>query len=512
MPASVDNLPEILFSRRDQVAESRRVLRLAADQVVRQIVPGIYTSNLTSPLENIVVRKWTQLVAYLVPNALVSHRSAFDGGPRNGTVVVSSPDTRRKIELPGLVIDVVPGAPALEDGDVEDLKFVDLHISSPARRYLENLTRGRGWAPRVLTPSEIEAALEQVINVRGTTGLNQLRDQARQIAPALGLMQEAERLDRLIGAVQGTRKSTLATASSVARSRGNPYDASRVDLFTTLFEDLNKRTFPVLPETTATPAAKDNFAFFEAYFSNYIEGTEFTVEEAESIVFKGVIIPNRDADSHDVLGTYEAATRSPWRDRPPPHIDSFLEWLRMTHALIMERRPTALPGQWKTRLNQAGSMIFVIPELVPGTLREGFARLTALTDPLARALMMMIIVSEVHPFVDGNGRTARLAMNSILSAAGRCRIIVPTISRGNYLQSLKAFSAYKHMDPYIRVMSGLNQWSASFDYTRSVAALTDEFRRIGVFEDEATLNFAALLAPQMGAGDDEEAPLRPTHG
>ena len=504
MAPSVDTLPEILFSRRDQVAESRRVLRLAADKVVRRIVPGVYTSNLTSPLENVVLRKWTQLVAHLVPDALVSHRSAFDGGPRNGVLVVSSPDTRRKIELPGLVIDVVPGAPALTDGDVDDLKFVELHISGPARRYLENLTRGRGWAPRVLSPSEMETTLEQVANVRGATGLNQLRDQACQIAPALGLEREAERLDRLIGTLQGTRKSTLATATSVARSRGNPYDANRVDLFTTLFEELNKRTFPVIPEATSTPAAKDNFGFFEAYFSNYIEGTEFTVEEAESIVFKGVIIPNRDADSHDVLGTYEAATRSPWRDRLPADVDSFLEWLRLTHALIMERRPAALPGQWKTRLNQAGSTIFVIPDLVVGTLREGFSRLTALADPLARALMMMIIVSEVHPFADGNGRTARLAMNSILSAEGRCRIIVPTISRGNYLQSLKAFSAYKHVDPYIRVMSGLNQWSAGFDYTRSVAALTERFRRIGVFEDEAELNLAAMLAPPLDEDERED--------
>ena len=126
--------------------------------------------------------------------------------------------------------------------------------------------------------------------------------------------------------------------------------------------------------------------------------------------------------------------------------------------------------------------------------------------------MMMIIVSEVHPFTDGNGRTARLAMNSILSAAGRCRIIVPTISRSNYLQSLKAFSAYKHTDPYIRVMSGLNQWSASFDYSLSVRALTDEFRRIGVFEDEAKLNLAAMLAPQINEVDYEEAPLRPIGG
>jgi hypothetical protein len=33
------------------------------------------------------------------------------------------------------------------------------------------------------------------------------------------------------------------------------------------------------------PSAKRAFAFFEAYFSNFIEGTEFEAEEAEEIVF-----------------------------------------------------------------------------------------------------------------------------------------------------------------------------------------------------------------------------------
>ena len=71
----------------------------------------------------------------------------------------------------------------------------------------------------------------------------------------------------------------------------------------------------------------------------------------------------------------------------------------------------------------------MLPELVPGTLREAFERILALIDPVARALMTLFVVSAVHPFVDGNGRTARLAMNCVLSAAGLSRIIVPTVYR-----------------------------------------------------------------------------------
>ena len=42
-----------------------------------------------------------------------------------------------------------------------------------------------------------------------------------------------------------------------------------------------------------TGVAREDFAFFEAYFSNYIEGTTFEVAEAESIIFQGRIIEDR---------------------------------------------------------------------------------------------------------------------------------------------------------------------------------------------------------------------------
>ena len=109
---------------------------------------------------------------------------------------------------------------------------------------------------------------------------------------------------------------------------------------------------------------------------------------------------------------------------------------RADHAAAPRDAPRAM----ERSREPAGWTQFVLSELVPGTLREGFARLTAFSEPVARALMIMIIVSEVHPFMDGNGRTARLATNSTLSAANRCRIIVPTSSRSDYLMSLKALS------------------------------------------------------------------------
>lgn len=53
----------------------------------------------------------------------------------------------------------------------------------------------------------------------------------------------------------------------------------------------------------AKPTDGPALAFFEAYFSNFIEGAEFAVDEAADIVFRSHIPAGRTADGHDVLGT-----------------------------------------------------------------------------------------------------------------------------------------------------------------------------------------------------------------
>jgi hypothetical protein len=61
----------------------------------------------------------------------------------------------------------------------------------------------------------------------------------------------------------------------------------------------NRSSLTELADPAPSGVARENFASFEAYFSNYIEGTTFTVEEAEDIVSNGQIVENRsEALSH----------------------------------------------------------------------------------------------------------------------------------------------------------------------------------------------------------------------
>jgi Fic family protein len=189
--------------------------------------------------------------------------------------------------------------------------------------------------------------------------------------------------------------------------------------------------------------------------------------------------------------------RAPWRDQPASTADDFLGWLKNVNALVMQSRLDKNPGEWKNQNNQAGSTLFVSHEFVQGTLREGFERIRALEDPLARALMTMFVISEVHPFKDGNGRTARLAMNCVLSAAGRSRIIVPTVYREDYLLPLKSLSNHADATPYIRAMTRIQAWTAAFDYTRPRHELHQALKQCNAFKED--LRNYRLVFPETKA-------------
>ncbi|MGI8824377.1 MAG: Fic family protein [Chloroflexota bacterium] len=160
--------------------------------------------------------------------------------------------------------------------------------------------------------------------------------------------------------------------------------------------------------------------FFEAYFSNFIEGTEFGVEEARRIAVEGEVPVSRPEDAHDVAATFRIASDSVMHSATPASGAELLKLLREQHGVLMAARPDKRPGEFKEGQNYAGGYAFVSPELPLGTLRRGFDCFAHITDPFQRAVALMLLITECHPFDDGNGRVARLIANGALSRAGRC--------------------------------------------------------------------------------------------
>jgi fido (protein-threonine AMPylation protein) len=360
----------------------------------------------------------------------------------------------------------------------------NLYCMSTPRALLENMrpTRARSGAAPTLKRDEIEAWLERFLRNSGKERLNSLRDQIKALAPKLKLEKAGVELNAIIGTLLGTQNTKLSAPAAKARARGTSFDPKRVALFEKLHEAL--RRFPPEPARLWQPAGRAavNQAFFEAYFSNFIEGTEFAVEEARAIVFDGVIPPNRPADAHDVIGTFRLVSDLEEMKRLPKNADIFLDLLRQRHGTIMEGRPEKSPGEFKERPNQVGGFVFVSPEDVHGTLVEGFRIYQRISEPLHRAIFMMFLVSEVHPFADGNGRVARVMMNAELVAAEQVRVLIPIVYRSNYISALRALSANAWPEPIIKTLTFAQRYVAAIPWekmeqARSVMTLTNAFVR-----------------------------------
>ena len=370
----------ITGSKRPDVA--KLLARLKREGRVVRLAPRIYTTNLTDTAENIVRRNLWTIVGRLWPGSRLCHRTALEYAPHDGHVFLAYKYTR-KVILPGITIHFLstPGTLA------SDYPFIEgLGVSSRARALLENLEpdRTQGGVDKCLGVEAVEELLDAEFSAGGEAALNKLRDEARAISDAVGHAFEFARLDRMIGALLSTRPAdVLKSQVAIARAAGEPFDSSRIELFGTLLERLGRMEFPDYPDVNVSDSAFATFAFFESYFSNYIEGTEFELEEARHIVETGIAIPTRDADSHDVLGTYAVASNRREMSRCAASPDEFLELLRERHRLILAGRPSSAPGMFmmNAELTTAGQAKVLVPTVFRPDYIGALRRLSRNGDP-----------------------------------------------------------------------------------------------------------------------------------
>lgn len=466
-------------------AEIRAAQRRLRESALRRIAPGVVTSLSEENWPALIARERIRLLAALYPKAVIGPRSAFHGGgPVEGVMYLTYTYTKR-VELPGLTVQLLDGhGPAQGDAPMMGR---ELYFPSTPRVLLENLAVSRGKVKKSVGRAAVEQRLIETCEARGEDALNNIRDQARALAPTLGLERELDILDALIGGILGTREAEMSTAVGKAMTASIPYDANRLALFEKLAEVLRATPLGQPEAVVKSEQSRAHFAFLESYFSNFIEGTEFDVREARGFVLEGKPITERPKDSHDIIGVFRQALNPGWANQTLSYGEPVLNQLRERHADQMKERPEIGPGEFKTIANRAGNTEFVVPRLARGTLVEGSKLLPTVPAGTARALMAMFLVSEVHPFTDGNGRLARLVMNAELSVVDSCRIIVPTLFREEYLDCLRVLTRDGNPKPFLDAMQWIHKWTASFDYEDLDKAIA-EMKACNAFEKSRTLH------------------------
>ena len=480
-PINKGNLPEIMVTNGDK-RYANYLSGLSKKGVVRKIAPKIYTSNLTEPAEVVVRRNLFMILGMLFPNAVVSHRSAFEMRPTESGDFFLTYKYSKNIKLPGVLIHLMDGPESMPD----DTEFMGrLFIACPERAFMENLQVAyyKKDTIKCLPQSDIETRLEKVIRVNGEVALNAIRDKARELSEPLGMVEEFSKLDKIIGALLATKDAAVLTSPlAMARVFGEPYDPQRYGLFQTLFSALSADVFPSFPESNITSQAYRVFAFFESFFSNYIEGTELTIEDAKLIIETDRPLLAKNEDSHDMLGTFHIVSDRQEMSIVPTTPDELIDILQSRHRKMLSARPGKHPGLFKMQNNRVGNSFFVDCELVRGTLNKGFEFYHALRSPYAKALFMLFMVSEIHPFDDGNGRISRIMMNAELTHANESKIIIPTVFRTDYLGALRKLTRQSDPTALIRAINRVRLFSSQLQ-TDDFETMKLQLERANAFSD-----------------------------
>lgn len=218
------------------------------------------------------------------------------------------------------------------------------------------------------------------------------------------------------------------------------------------------------------------------YTSNAIEGNTLTLRETAELIEHGITIgskPLKDyleaADHYDAIQWMRAvaAGASP--------IDEGT--VRQLHARIVARSRPEIGGVYSPYPRRvAGSMaVFPNPARVPGLMQEFGSFLAQSMAVPEVAFEAHFRLAAIHPFSDGNGRTARLLMNLLLIRGGYPPVAVRPEDRNPYLESLEQGSVTGELTPFQLLMHGrldatLEQY---LDVVRQALPVSDRLARDG---------------------------------
>lgn len=199
------------------------------------------------------------------------------------------------------------------------------------------------------------------------------------------------------------------------------------------------------------------------YSSNAIEGNTLTRSETAIVLEKGITIGGKPLKDHlEALGHKDAldyVRALAARGETLREAD-----IREIHRLVAVRIDPAEAGQYSRhqRVITGSPLLLPSPAEIPalmGDLARWLA--TAPAEPRTAFEAHARLVT-IHPFSDGNGRTARLLMNLILLKAGYPPVVIGPEQRVDYIDALQALQLQNDVAPYDRFMA--DRLDASLDH------------------------------------------------
>ncbi len=189
------------------------------------------------------------------------------------------------------------------------------------------------------------------------------------------------------------------------------------------------------------------------FTSNAIEGNTLTLRETAEVIEHGITVGGKSLKDHlEAVDHYDAVL---WmRDVAAGVVPVDEDVVRELHRRVVARSEPGIAGLYSPhRRRIAGSpVVFPNPVKVPELMGAFGVWLAQMVPTPAAAFDAHFRLTAIHPFSDGNGRTARLLMNLLLIRGGYVPVAVRPEDRRVYLDALERGSLAEDLGPFQRFM------------------------------------------------------------
>ena len=219
---------------------------------------------------------------------------------------------------------------------------------------------------------------------------------------------------------------------------------------------------------------KAYFKISFTYTSNAIEGNTLSLSETKIIIEDGITIGGKPVKDHlEVIG--QANAYDLLFDIAQNEKDITEQTILKLHHMLYNNIDEAKSGKYRDCNVLITGSEYELPkhDKLPELMQEFCAKIPVKKEnlhPVEFSAWLHERLVSIHPFIDGNGRTARLIMNLALLQAGYNIITIPPVVRNDYIFGLQEAQLKNNIQPFTNFISEM-VLEAQKEYLRIIERL-----------------------------------------
>jgi len=215
---------------------------------------------------------------------------------------------------------------------------------------------------------------------------------------------------------------------------------------------------------------KEYYKIGLTYTSNALEGNFLTESETKIVIEDGITIGGKSLKDHYEVVGHAQAYDFLYKLVNKKNIEE--KDILELHRLFYYRIDELNAGKYRQEQVYISGTDFLPPkpEAVFGLMKDFIQNIIKLEKelhPIEFAAKFHLDFVTIHPFIDGNGRCARLLMNLVLLRFGYVITIIPAILRHDYIEAIKKSQKMKADKPFVDFISCM-VYESMKDYLRLV--------------------------------------------